>query len=163
QIYEVGEHNGLPFFSLEYCTGGNLKDKLKGIPQPPREAAQLVEMLARAVHAAHQQQVIHRDLNPANVLLQEVTAKNADFGLPKKLDETGQTASGAIMGTPSYMAPEQARGLSKETGPAVDIYALGAILYEMLTGRPPFTAAMAHDILLQVITDEPVPPSRLQS
>jgi serine/threonine-protein kinase len=164
QIYEVGEFGGLPFFSLEFCHGGSLDKKLAGTPMSPREAAALVETLARAMHAAHEKGVIHRDLKPANVLLAAGdTPKVTDFGLAKKLDEAGQTASGAIMGTPSYMAPEQAGGKSKEIGPATDVYALGAILYELLTGRPPFKAAMSLDTILQVVSDEPVPPRRLQS
>jgi WD40 repeat protein/tRNA A-37 threonylcarbamoyl transferase component Bud32 len=165
QIHEVGEHNGLPFFSLEFCAGGSLENKLRGTPLPPPEAAALVETLARAVHAAHQASVIHRDLKPANVLLlEDGTPKVSDFGLAKKLDDaSGQTQSGAVMGTPSYMAPEQASGRSKEIGPAADVYALGAILYECLTGRPPFKAATVMDTLVQVVSDEPVPPSQLQS
>ncbi len=163
QIYEVGEHDGRPFFSLEFCPGGGLDRKLNGTPLPPKEAARLVETLARAVHAAHQQNVIHRDLKPANVLLTEDgTPKITDFGLAKKLDAAGQTASGAVMGTPSYMAPEQAGGKAKEIGPATDVYALGAILYECLIGRPPFKAASAMDTILQVINDDPVPPRQLQ-
>src|SRR5208337_3289830 len=103
------EHEGGPFFSLEFCQGGSLERKLGGTPLPPREAAALTEKLARSIHMAHQQQVIHRDLKPANVLLAaDDTPKITDFGLAKKLDEAGQTHSGAVMGTPSYMAPEQA-------------------------------------------------------
>ena len=163
QVYEVGEHEGMPFFSLEFCGGGSLEKKLDGTPLPPKEAAALVETLARAMQAAHEQRVIHRDLKPANVLLAEDgTPKITDFGLAKKLDEAGQTQTGAIMGTPSYMAPEQAGGKSGEIGPAADVYALGAILYECLTGRPPFKAATALDTLMQVVGDEPVPPPQLQ-
>ncbi len=158
QVYEVGEHEGLPFFSLEFCPGGSLDRKLAGTPLKPKDAAQLVETLARAMHAAHEKNVLHRDLKSANVLLSESgQPKITDFGLAKKLDEAGQTASGAIMGTPSYMAPEQAGGKSGQLGPAADIYALGAILYEALTGRPPFKAATALDTVMQVVADEPVP------
>jgi serine/threonine protein kinase len=115
------------------------------------------------VQAAHERQIVHRDLKPANVLLSEDgTPKVSDFGLAKQLGEAGQTASGAIMGTPSYMAPEQAEGKSKAVGPAADVYALGAILYECLTGRPPFKAATPVDTLMQVVRDEPVPVRRLQ-
>jgi hypothetical protein len=163
QIFEVGEHNGLPFFSLEFCGGGSLKAKLAGTPLPAAEAARLVATLARAVQAAHDQKVIHRDLNPANVLLAEDgTPKITDFGLAKKLDDVGGTVTGAVMGTPSYMAPEQARGQTQEIGPAADVYALGAILYECLTGHPPFKAATAHETLVQVVADDPVPPRQLQ-
>jgi tRNA A-37 threonylcarbamoyl transferase component Bud32 len=164
QIYEVGEHNGLPYFSLEFCGGGSLEKQLAGTPLPPREAAALVEKLAGAMQAAHDQHVIHRDLKPANVLLTEDgTPKITDFGLAKKLDEQGKTQTGSILGTPSYMAPEQAGGRSKELGPACDIYALGAILYECLTGRPPFRAATPLDTVLQVVSDEPVPPTQLNA
>jgi WD40 repeat protein/tRNA A-37 threonylcarbamoyl transferase component Bud32 len=163
QVYEVSEHNGLPFFSLEFCTGGGLDRKLAGTPLEARLAAALVEKLARAMHAAHQAHVIHRDLKPANVLLTaEGEPKITDFGLAKRLDEQGRTQTGAVMGTPSYMAPEQAGG-GKEVSPATDVYALGAILYECLTGRPPFKAATMMDTLYQVIHDEPVPPSQFQS
>jgi serine/threonine-protein kinase len=164
QIYEVGEHHGLPYFSLEYCPGGSLDKKLNGTPLPPKEAAALVEVLARAMQAAHEKGIVHRDLKPANVLLgEEGELKITDFGLAKRLEEAGQTHSGVVMGTPSYMAPEQARGQSKAVGPAADVYALGAILYECLTGRPPFTAASAVDTLLQVVSEDPVPPGRLNS
>jgi hypothetical protein len=163
QIYEVGERDGRPYFSLEFCAGGSLEKKLGGRPLPPKEAARLVETLARAMQAAHDKGIIHRDLKPANVLLAEDgTPKITDFGLAKKLDEAGQTANGAVMGTPSYMAPEQAGGKSGLIGPACDVYALGAILYECLTGRPPFKAATVMDTLMQVIADDPVPVRRLQ-
>jgi hypothetical protein len=163
QVYEVGEHDGLPFFSLEYCPGGSLDKKLAGTPLMAREAATLVQELALAIHAAHQKGIIHRDLTPANVLLAEDgTPKVTDFGLAKMVDETGRTVTGAVMGTPPYMAPEQAAGRVQSIGPATDVYALGAILYELLTGRPPFRAAVPMDTLQQVLSDEPVPPSRLQ-
>jgi tetratricopeptide (TPR) repeat protein/predicted Ser/Thr protein kinase len=163
QIYEVGEHEGLPYFSLEFCPGGSLEKKLNGTPLPAAEAAALVQALARAVLAAHAKGVVHRDLKPANVLLAEdSTPKITDFGLAKKLDEAGHTASGAVLGTPSYMAPEQAGGRGKAVGPAADVYALGALLYECLTGRPPFKAATPLDTLLQVVSEEPVPPRLLQ-
>ncbi|HVS39802.1 MAG TPA: serine/threonine-protein kinase [Gemmataceae bacterium] len=164
QIFEVGEHGGLPFLSLEFCAGGSLDKKLAATPLRPKEAAGLVETLARAVHAAHQQKVIHRDLKPANVLLAENgTPKITDFGLAKKLDAAGGTQTGAVMGTPSYMAPEQAGGKTAEMGPACDVYALGAILYECLTGRPPFRGPTDLDTIMQVVSDNPVPPRQLQS
>ncbi len=143
--------------------GGSLDRRLNGTPAPPRQCAEVVETLARAVQAAHAAGVVHRDLKPANVLVgAKWTPKVTDFGLAKNLDAPGQTQSGAVMGTPSYMAPEQAAGKVKEVGPAADVYALGAILYECLTGRPPFKAATTIDTLLQVLHDEPVPPRQLQ-
>jgi len=158
QIHEVGEHDGLPYFSLEFCDGGSLEKKLGGTPLPPGEAASLIEKLGRAMQAAHDKGVIHRDLKPGNVLLAEDgTAKITDFGLAKKLDEGGKTQTGSIMGTPSYMAPEQAGGKTEKLGPACDIYALGTMLYECLTGRPPFRAATPLDTVMQVLSEEPVP------
>jgi eukaryotic-like serine/threonine-protein kinase len=163
QIYEVGEVDGKPYLALEFLQGGSLDKQLQGTPLPSREAARLVEVLAGAVQAAHQGQIVHRDLKPANVLLTaDGIPKITDFGLAKRLDEAGQTQSGAVMGTPSYLAPEQAGGQSKQVGPAADVYALGGILYECLTGRPPFKAATAVDTLLQVANEEPVAPRRFQ-
>ncbi len=159
QVYEVGEHGGLPYFSLEFCPGGGLDKKLGGGPLTPAEAANVVQVLARAMQAAHDAGVVHRDLKPANVLLDAAgVPKVSDFGLAKRLGEAGATASGALLGTPSYMAPEQAEGKSREIGPAADVYALGAILYECLTGRPPFHAETTMDTLVQVLADDPVPP-----
>jgi WD40 repeat protein/tetratricopeptide (TPR) repeat protein len=167
QIHEVGEAEGRPYFSLEYVEGGNLDDKLKGTPWPPRKAAELVQTLARAVQAAHQAGIVHRELKPANVLLSsDGTPKITDFGLVKFADDTlphHLTGQRQVLGTPSYMAPEQAAGKNAEVGPPADIYALGAILYELLTGRPPFKAATPLDTVLQVLAEEPAPPSRLQS
>jgi hypothetical protein len=164
QIFEVGEQDGRPFLALELLEGGSLARRLGGTPRPAREAAGLVQTLARAVHAAHRLHIVHRDLKPDNVLLTaDGTPKVADFGLAKLLDrDQGQTGSGDVVGTPSYMAPEQAQGQRRHIGPATDVYALGAVLYELLTGRPPFKAETPIDTILQVIADEPVPPSRLQ-
>jgi formylglycine-generating enzyme required for sulfatase activity/tRNA A-37 threonylcarbamoyl transferase component Bud32 len=164
QIHMIGEHDGLPYFALEYCAGGTLQQQLAGQPQQPAVAARLLETLARAMGAAHAKHIIHRDLKPANVLLTEDgTARISDFGLAKKLDVAGHTHTGAVMGTPSYMAPEQARGDSQTLTAACDIYALGAILYDCLTGRPPFKAATAMDTVLQVLHQEPVPPRHLNA
>jgi eukaryotic-like serine/threonine-protein kinase len=164
QIYEVGEQDGLPYFSLEFVDGGPLDKKIAGKPQPPREAAQVVETLARAMAFAHQRHIIHRDLKPGNVLLTaDGVPKITDFGLAKAVEEdSGATRSGTILGTPSYMAPEQAWGKVHEIGPLADQYALGAVLYDLLTGRPPFHGASLLETLEQVRTREPVPPSQLQ-
>jgi serine/threonine-protein kinase len=164
QIYEVGQQSGLPFFSLEFVDGGSLADKTHRQPQPPREAAHMVETLARAMHYAHERGIIHRDLKPANVLLTATgIPKITDFGLAKRLEgDSSQTKSGTLLGTPSYMAPEQARGEIHNVGPLADIYALGVILYELVTGRPPFQAATPMDTLMRVTHEEPLPPSRLQ-
>jgi WD40 repeat protein len=163
QIFEVGEHGGFPFLALEYADGGNLARAFGGAPQPPRQVAEMVETLARAVHEVHNRGIIHRDLKPANIL---VTAggvlKIADFGLAKLLEEgTARTDSGAILGTPSYIAPEQLSGKSGRAGPACDIYALGTILYEGLTGRPPFHAETALQTLALVGFHDPIAPTRL--
>jgi len=163
QVYEVGEQDGLPFLVLEYLAGGTLADRTRGQPQPLRQAAQMVETVARAVHHAHQQGVIHRDLKPGNILLtSQGQPKVSDFGLAKQ-ERPELTATGAVLGTPSYMAPEQAEGDKRAIGPASDVYALGAILYELLTGRPPFQGATALETLEQVRSQEVVPPIHLQT
>jgi serine/threonine protein kinase len=164
QIHEIGEHAGLPFFSMEYAEGGSLAQKLAVRPLPAAEAAELVRTLAEAVDHAHQRNVIHRDLKPANVLLAgDGRPLITDFGLAKLLDgDTSLSVSGAILGTASYMAPEQAEGRTREVGPATDVYALGAILYELLTGGPPFRAETWQATVQQVIHDDPPPPRQLQ-
>lgn len=168
QVYEVGEHDGLPFYTMEYVDGGNLARQLAQAPLSARAAAVLVETLARTMHFAHERGIIHRDLKPSNILLTSSSIpKIGDFGLAKHLEDTAsepggvRTESGAILGTPSYMAPEQTRGSTAVLAPAVDVYALGAILYEALTGRPPFQAVGVLETLDQVRNQEPVAPSRL--
>jgi eukaryotic-like serine/threonine-protein kinase len=196
QIFEVGEHDGQPFFSMEHVAGGNLGQRLSQGTMSARQAAELTAVLADAIAYAHSQGVVHRDLKPANILLQNLATEHTedterkdkkessnqdflsvssvasvakflpkitDFGLAKRLDlEAGHTPSMAFLGTPSYMAPEQAEGRTRDVGPAADVYALGAILYEMLTGRPPFRGETEVETLTQVRSQEPVPPSRWQ-
>jgi serine/threonine protein kinase len=184
-VFETGVHEGVPFLALEYVEGGNLAQHLGGAPQLPAVAAQLLAVLARAVDHAHQHGIVHRDLKPANVLLsregsakpqaeegQRPTAaacglappKITDFGLAKWLSgEAPLTRTGDVLGTPGYMAPEQATARGKDVGPHTDVYALGAILYECLTGRPPFCGATPMETLLHAHTREPVPPSQLRS
>jgi hypothetical protein len=163
RVHEVGEADGAAFFSMEFVEGGSLADRLDGKPLPPRVAAALLRTVARAVHYAHCEGIVHRDLKPANILLaDDDTPKLTDFGIAKQLGESeGLTRTGDIVGTPTYMAPEQAGGETRRIGPATDIYALGVILYELLTGRPPHRAADAIETLLLVRTQEPVPPRRL--
>jgi eukaryotic-like serine/threonine-protein kinase len=164
QIYEIGESNGLPYVALELLDGGSLADRLKGTALAPRKAAEWMVPLALAMETAHRAGIVHRDLKSANILFTvDGVPKITDFGLAKRLEvDEGQTHTGQVMGTPSYMAPEQARGDTKTVGPPADIYALGAMLYEMLTGRPPFKGISAMETVKQVIEVEPVAPSRVQ-
>jgi serine/threonine-protein kinase len=140
QLHEIGQTEGLPYFSLDYVDGGSLEQRVGRQPQDPRWSAAMVETIARAMHAAHRSSIIHRDLKPSNVLLtRDGVPKIADFGLAKRLEsDSGQTRTGSIMGTPTYMAPEQAWGRTAAVGPLSDLYSIGAILYTLLTGRPPF-------------------------
>jgi serine/threonine protein kinase len=190
QVYQVAEHDNCPFLALEYVNGGSLDELLGGKPQPPLAAAELVEVLARAMSAAHQRGIIHRDLKPGNVLVahslaasgpapgdraarqgevawptagrQPLTVKITDFGLAKRLEGEGEshTYSGSVLGTPGYMAPEQALGQPREVGPHSDVYSLGAILYEALAGVPPFRARTVAETISLSTTEEARPPSQ---
>jgi tetratricopeptide (TPR) repeat protein len=186
QVFEVGEYEGCPYLALEYVPNETLARRLVAGPLPPREAATLLETLARAVHYAHERGVIHRDLKPANILLRKdeggrlndeaaarldlsfilhpssLVPKIADFGLARLMAEGG-TDPGTVMGTPAYMAPEQAAGRAAEAGPGADVYALGAILYECVTGRPPFQAPTHVETLRRVLSDEPVRASKVRA
>ncbi len=161
-IHEVGEEDGVPFFSMEFVEGGTLGDLLlRGLPEP-KAAAEMMMTLARAMHYAHRQGVVHRDMKPGNVLIgSQGEIKIADFGIAKRLDgESSMTLSGAVMGTPVYMAPEQAGGQSRKVGPAADVYALGALFYHLLTGRPPFLPDESDTALtLRVLQEDPVSPA----
>jgi eukaryotic-like serine/threonine-protein kinase len=161
QVYEVGEINGRPYYSLEFCPNGNLAKKLDGKPLPGRDAAELVAHLARAMTAVHAAGIVHRDLKPQNVLMAaDGTPKVTDFGIAKTGTDS-QTQTGAILGTPGYMAPEQASGDTKHVAPTADVWALGAILYECLTGRPPFLAPTPVETMQQVLEQDPPPPRML--
>jgi serine/threonine protein kinase len=160
-IYEVGEHDGQPFFSMKFIGGGTLAQHVRRFTADPRAAARLMATVARAIHFAHQRGILHRDLKPGNILLDGQGQPHlTDLGLAKRVEDgRGQTLSGAVVGTPGYMSPEQAAGKKGLTW-AADVYGLGAVLYELLTGRPPFKAETPIDTVLQVLEDEPVPPSR---
>ncbi len=162
-IHEVGEHEGQHYFSMGYVAGQSLLERLATGPLPPRTAAELLRMVALAVQYAHEQGIIHRDLKPSNILLDvEGKPRVTDFGLAKRLGGDSElTATGQILGTPSYMPPEQAAGAATEIGPASDVYSLGAILYATLTGRPPFQAASPVDTLTQVRFADPASPRLL--
>jgi tetratricopeptide (TPR) repeat protein/tRNA A-37 threonylcarbamoyl transferase component Bud32 len=164
QVYDFGQRDGRPFFSLEFLEGGSLQQKLKGSPWEARQAAQLIATLARALDFAHRHGIVHRDIKPANILLAaDGTPKITDFGLAKRLEaDEGHTGTEAILGTPTYMAPEQASGKARQVGPAADVYALGAVLYDLLTGQPPFKGDSVLDTLHMVQNAEPVPPTRLR-
>jgi len=179
QVFEVGAHDGCPYLAMEFVNGGSLRELLAHQSPPARAAAELVEALARAMHVAHLRGIVHRDLKPGNILLVSgewppdapltphpsplTTPKVTDFGLAKRLTEgKDQTCTGVVMGTPGYMAPEQAAGRNRAIGPATDIYALGAILYEMLTGQPPFHGDGDMDTLRKTVSEEPAAPRRLR-
>jgi tetratricopeptide (TPR) repeat protein len=165
QIYEVGEHRGRPFLALEYLGGGSLARRIAGQAQPVTESVRQMADLALAVEHAHRLGILHRDIKPSNILFSDDgTAKVTDFGLARPLDDEGLTEAGDLIGTPGYMAPELTlgRGVRDETGPEQDVYSLGAVLYEMLTGRPPFRGETFLDTLEQARTRDPIRPSHLR-
>jgi serine/threonine protein kinase len=162
-VYEVGDVEGRAYFSMKFIDGVTLAQQLAQGPLPPREAAKLLSAVAKAIHFAHEHGVLHRDLKPSNILLDRAGHPHVtDFGLAKQLtDAASLTRTGAVIGTPAYMAPEQAAGARGEVGPHSDVYSLGVILYHMLTGRPPFQAASPVDVVLMVLEQDPVPPRML--
>ncbi len=164
-IHEVGEHGGQHYFSMDYVAGRDLETLVKNGPLSPHRAARYVKIIATAVHFAHQRGTLHRDLKPQNVLIDSADQPRiTDFGLAKFMKaDSGMTQSGAVMGTPSYMPPEQAAGRHGDVGPASDVYSFGAILYELVTGRPPFRASSAMSTLLEVLETEPTAPRRLKA
>jgi serine/threonine protein kinase/Flp pilus assembly protein TadD len=164
-IHEVGEHDGQPFFSMDFIEGRTLRQLTWDTPLPARDAAVLLRTVAEAVHYAHERGVVHRDLKPSNVLVDAAGQPHiTDFGLAKRMDaESDLTMSGMVMGTPSYMPPEQASGQNKTIGPPADVYALGAVLYDLLTGRPPFRGATPAETMAQLESQEPIAPRLLNS
>ena len=162
QVFDTGMYNRAPYLVMEHVAGGTLATLLAGQPREGKEAAEWVETLARAAGAFHDKQIVHRDLKPTNVLRSaDGRLKITDFGLAKWLDRTGLSVTGQILGTPSYMAPEQAAGDLDQIQAHTDVYALGAILYECLTGRPPFLGPHPMAVLDQVRSTDPLRPSRL--
>lgn len=160
QLFEVGQYQGSPFIVLEFVDGGTLVQKTKEAPLAPTEAAKVVEQLALAMHAAHEQGILHRDLKPANILLDTAgTPKITDFGLAKEVLDANQseTKTGTVMGTPSFMSPEQAKGLISELSGATDQYSLGAVLYAIVSGRPPFMSSTTVETITQVVHKDPIP------
>jgi serine/threonine-protein kinase len=161
QVYDAGEHQGVLYFAMEFCPGGSLASRLDGRPLPVREAAQVVAQITQAIQFAHERGVLHRDIKPANVLVgADGSPKISDFGLARRMAaDPGLTGEGAILGTPAFMAPEQARG--EQVGETADIYSLGSMLYECLTGKPPFQASSPIDTIVKILNDAPVPPRQL--
>ncbi|RPI89625.1 MAG: serine/threonine protein kinase, partial [Planctomycetaceae bacterium] len=164
-IFEIGQHEGQHYFSMAFIEGESLARRVAEGPIPPREAAELVRKVSEAVDYAHQKGIIHRDLKPGNVLLDQTgQPRVTDFGLAKQLAaDSGLTGTGQILGTPSYMPPEQAAGKMDAVSPASDVYSLGAILYCLITGRPPFQAASPLETLQQVLSQEPAPSRQLNA
>ena len=162
-IHEVGEHEGQQYFSMDFVAGSNLADFARRNPLSPERAASFVQTIAEAVHFAHERGILHRDLKPQNILIDaDQRPRITDFGLAKRVEtDSGLTRTGDVIGSPSYMPPEQAASLADEVGPHSDVYSLGAILYELLTGRPPFQAATAWETICQVLQTPPVPPRKL--
>src|SRR5215471_12569959 len=162
-IHEIGEHEGQQFFSMDYVEGQNLAEAVRAGPLEPRRSAEVVAAIAQAIHFAHEQGVLHRDLKPSNVLLDAFgQVRITDFGLAKKLGGSSDlTLTGQVLGTPNYLSPEQAIGKQAALGPASDVYSIGALMYELLTGRPPFLSNSLQETLLRIQNDEPVSPRAL--
>jgi|GEM_PF-3287207 len=163
KIHGVGEHEGQHYFSMEYVEGQNLGQLIHGVPLPPKRAARYMQQIAEAIDYAHRQGVLHRDIKPSNVLVDGFDhARVMDFGLAKRVEADSRlTATGQILGTPAYMSPEQVTGDSRQVGPAADVFSLGAVFYELLTGRPPFQGRSHFEILLQVRDVDPELPQKV--